>query len=100
MGYRSGKKCLKQLSIELGFCQFYEYVGIVKKTLESDLFSPEDAPYPEDMAMLFARFMTLPPRFLSNFPASLVLWARYAGKTSTHRSDDCATRTGVTLFHA
>jgi len=29
----------------------------VKKTLESELFSPEDAPYPEDMARLLARFM-------------------------------------------
>jgi hypothetical protein len=80
--------------------QFHVYVGIVKKTLECDLFCPEDAPYPEDMARLFARFMTLPPRFLSNFPAYWALWAKYAGKTSTHRPDDCTTRTGVTLFHA
>jgi hypothetical protein len=37
---------------------------IVKKTLESDLFSPEDAPYPEDMARLFTRFMTPKSRCL------------------------------------
>ena len=47
----------------------------VKKTLESGLFSPEDAPYPEDMARLFARFMFLQSRF---FQATATMFPRRA----------------------